>query len=912
MAIKYNNFFKKQFCSFLDFEKNLSLINNDKLKGDIFEEFVKIYFELNKELYQIKNIYLLKEIPIELKRQLKLEKTDYGVDAVAEREDGEFVVFQVKFRSNREGLTHRELSTFVTEGGTAKYKYIISNCYDIPISIKKHENIYPILFDTFQNLDRAFFHSVFELVSKNKTIKLIYFPKKHQIRAIKNITAGLKKSDRGKYISACGTGKTLTAMWVMEELTPKNVLFLVPSLALIKQTLESWSRNTKIKFNYLCVCSDKSVSDIDSENIDIQEIGVPVTTKKEEIIAFIKDNREYTKIIFSTYQSLNEIKNSVNTIDKFEFDIIFFDEAHRTAGIKQESLFNLAVDNDLIKSKKRLFMTATERILNPKLKTKLTEADRIVFSMDDVTKYGPTFERLSFGEAISLGIISDYKVIISAIKDKEISDLITNNNFIKIIQDEKERKTTAINLFKQLMLVRAMAKYNLKKTIVFNADINSSKSFISRWSTNLDLNLELKKELKLNNSELSLEHIDGTMNTGERTKLFNSFENHKIGIISNAKCLTEGVDIPIIDSIYFAAPKTSVIDIVQACGRALRKNGNSKEKIAYIIVPIFYDENKRLNEGYFDNLYYIVQALRDQDERLADYIDKLNFNLAQGKPSTISNKRDSPIEIIISKDIDLNKFKFAINLKIAEHNSKNITEKKYDALTKNKGYLKSGYVRIFKTIGDYKTAGYKSLVDKTINKFNNTDQILNVNQLKIDHNNISHTRRLRLIEQIDKKYKLTKLGKDYYNKSIPFDDVFKKIMLSENNITEYPYITVLKILIKVKTINFLQFLYGIYTLKDETNDSIDNAITTIKELQNFNYNILIAKKENRIKILEQLNKRYEANFNDIDLIMKNTSGNQFRYLGDHLSLFKENIEYNTNEKIISIKSYNNLKEVIKY
>ena len=917
--MKFHEIFtKKKYNCFEELEKEISKLATNKEEGDVFEQFVKLYFLLNRQFFQIKEVFLFSELPYELKKKLRLEKKDYGVDCVIIFNDNKIAGVQVKFRSKRELVTYRELSTFLSESFKTDYKYIVSNSYDIPKAVKKHKNIMTILVNTFEELDTLFFNELFNFVKTQKIKLEKYSPLSHQKRAIDNILKGFKENNRGKYISACGTGKTLTAMWVMENLNVKKTLFLVPSLALIKQTLESWSRNTNKGFKYLCVCSDRTVSsDLDEEDINVSEIGVPVTTNKDEIKEFISSTDDNIKVIFSTYQSINEVAEAVNLINNFEFDLVFFDEAHRTAGIKEESLFNFAVDDNNIKSKKKLFMTATERILTPRIKKKLEEIDRVVFSMDDVDKYGPIFERLSFGEAISKGIISDYKIVISAIEDGDILDLIQNNEFIRVIQDEKERKTTAINLFKQLMLIRAIKNYSIKKTIVFNSNIRSSKDFISDYKNNIDFNKMLIKELDIKESDLFTEHIDGTMNTGERTKIFDSFKKYKIGVISNARCLTEGVDVPIIDSVYFANPRTSVVDIVQASGRALRK-GNQGNKIAYIIVPVILSyKDSNLDESSYEILYYIVQALRDQDERLADYIDDLNFNLAQGKPSNISSKKDDPFAFIVSKKIDINKFMSAISLRIAEHNS-NPLEKKYEIKTYGKGDLKSGYKRIFKTVGDYQIPGYKKTVEETLKNFKNDKQKLNRKELywvkpdgTIDHNNVSHTERLDLISKEGGDFKLTEVGKKLYHNQTTFEVVFRSIMLNKNEIQYYPYKTFLRILLKVGNINFLQFLYGVYTIQDTNESDINNSIKIIRELSKYNYNVLIAKEKNRKQILRLLNKKYGVNFTDEDLIMKTTAGNQFKYLGGHISLFKDEITFNMKEKIISVKDKDKLEKILK-
>jgi len=904
-----------KYKSFEQLEKEICKIQGPKEKGDIFEQFVKAYFLLNKQLYQLKEVYLFNEIPYPTKKILRLEKKDYGVDGILVFTDNKIASFQVKFRNDRGTPTYSELSTFLSESFKSDYKYIISNSYEIPSVVRKHPNIIEILVNTLEVLNSSFFEELYNLCNLKKLIIKKLVPLAHQERAINNIIQGFKSSDRGKYISACGTGKTLTALWVIEKLGYKNILFVVPSLALIKQTLESWSKQTKTGFNYLCVCSDNTVSqdlEVDDEDIPIEEIGVPVTTAPKDIFKFISNGGKIPKIVFSTYQSLAVLSEGVRSKKDFSFDIIICDEAHRTVGIK-DSLFGIALDNHKIRSKRRLFMTATEKMVTPRIKKKLEELNEVVFSMDDIEKYGIVFERLTFGDAIITNIISDYRIVIAAITEKEGYSLIENNRFIKIKNDGVEKHTTAKNLFKQILLTKCIKQYNIKKAIAFHSSIKNSKRFVSDDSSTITLNELLKSTLK-NSNDIFVEHIDGSMSTGERTKIFDFFKVANIAIVSNARCLTEGVDVPIVDAVYFVNPKNSLVDIVQAVGRALRKPDKNKE-IAYIVIPMiipkFKSEDELFEEEEFEYLFYVIQALRDHDNRLADYIDKINLHMAEGGHiKDFSSGGINPIVLSLSKKIDFEKFSNSIHLKIAERNASTIV---YEFLKKKYGKfeLKSGYQRKFKTVGDYQPPGYKDMVLKTINKFKHENQILTKDELIIDHNNFSHTIRLGLLSQEGKNCRLSFIGKQFYNKKITFEEVFKKAMLSKDDINFYPYITSLKVLLSVKEINFLQFLYGLYVIKDNSPNEVKETINRIEELKKYKYNLVIANEKNRKLLLKALNKKYNLNFSDPDLLMKTTAGNQFKYLSGHLLLFKDIILYNQRNKIISIKDLKKLEDLIK-
>src|SRR3989344_448760 len=908
-------FTSRIYNSFEQLESEIAKLDSTYEKGIIFEQFVKAYLTLNAQLYQVKEVFLFSEIPYKLKKQLKLEKKDYGVDGIVVFNSDKIATFQVKFRSKRESVSYRELSTFLSESFKSDYKYVIANTYELTEVTKKHELI-QILLDTLERLDPLFFENLYNFCNSKKLVVKKYNPLPHQQRAISNIIAGLNKYERGKYISACGTGKTLTVLWVIEKMQYKNILFLVPSLALIKQTLEAWSNQTNKGFNYICICSDNTVSrevDLDEEDIRVNEIGVPVTTNEFEITKFLKKSSVLPKIVFSTYQSIDVIIGAINPkISHFMFDIIIFDEAHRTVGIKDGSLFNKAVQQNNIRSSKRLFMTATEKILTPRIKKQLGRYNEIVFSMDDEEKYGHTFEKLDFGEAISNGIISDYKIIIAAIRDKEGFELIKNNTNVKITDDDKdEHYTTAQNLFRQYLLIKCIKEFQLRKIITFHSNIKNSKNFINDSKNGLKLDSLISQELNININDIFVEHIDGTMSTGLRTKIFDEFKSSHIAVVSNARCLTEGVYVPIIDSVYFVNPKNSLIDIVQAVGRALRKDIVGK-KTAYIIVPVvlpdFGVDSFELNEERFESLFYIIQALRDQDNRLAEYIDKINLHLGKGGHITnFSKDTFNPLMIFVYKQIDINNFWHSIALRIAERNA-NPTSYFKTGITYKKKELTSGYVRKFKTIGDYQILGYKSIVNKTIQKFKNVNQVVHKNDLFIDHNNYSHTFRLGLLKEHENKCRLSQFGKNLYLSKKPFEEIFKRVMLSRDEIEFYPYILTLKILMQVKQIDFLQFLYGIYITPDKSKSSISNTVNRINQLKEFKYKLLVANEKNRKEILVELNQRFGVSFTEPDLLMKTTAGNQFKYLAGHLSLFKEIINYNSKEKVISLVDLKKLKK----
>ncbi len=900
--MKVNKLLKEKIQSWKELEKQIELLPNTKQRGDVFEEFVFVYFNLNKTLYQISEIYMGKNIPLKYKRKFELEKNDCGVDGLIIHKDGTVTGYQVKFRTNREKPSYDELAKFWIEAKKTDHHLTIANCYSLSRLCSKHNKHLSILVDEFDALTNEFFKEFYELVNSKPVRKTLFKTFDYQDRMISNTIKGFEKNDRGKLIAACGTGKTFTALKITEAMKTKNVLFLAPSLALIKQTLESWAEQSSVDFSYLCVCSDKTVSDeIDEGDIAISDFNIPVTTSVDHISNYLSHETKGKKVIFSTYQSLDVLTKAMKKTNTFVFDLAIFDEAHRTAGAKNSGLFALGLDNNHIRVKKRLFMTATERLLRPWIVKKAQEYNRVVFSMDDESLYGPIFDRFNFGEAISKDVISDYKIVVAGVKEKEIYDLIKNDKLLVDIKEgTKEYYSYAQNIFRQIMLIKAMQEFPIKKAITFHSTVKNAECFINGISQE---DLSLKKVIQriskdIDPEDFYLDHINGTMSAGERKERLDLFKESSYGVISNARCLTEGIDVPIIDSVYFVNPKSSLIDIVQACGRALRKPFGSKEKTAYFIVPILIPEGKVeseiVNEIDFEMLHNLIQSLRDQDLRLAEWVNQINLQASKGKSYRFSKSSDSPIVLKIPHTIDLEKFEEKLYLKIAEINSEP-TQFTYKTKKYGKKERKSSYQRIFKTLGDYSVDAYKeNLVVPTIQKFNSKNDSLTMDEIKVNHNNVSHTERLGLIEKNGKEYKLTSLGIQLFENNLIFEDVFRRQMLryysaikeDEGKRILFPYRACLKILLDLKSINYIEFVFGLYSMVDYSEESISEAIEEIKFLRQKYPNLEILNEKNREKVLAELNNHFGTNFSLTDIWEKKTTiNNQFIYFRNHLSLF---------------------------
>ncbi len=457
------------------------------------------------------------------------------------------------------------------------------------------------------------------------------------------------RNTRGKLIMPCGTGKSLTAYWITQTLASKATIIAVPSLALIKQSLEDWTKEmliskTTVLPDWCCICSDESTGQLTDDFVtDTYSLGIPTTTNEDEITSFLKRKTPGGKIIFTTYQSADKLAQVSRRL-KFKFDLAILDEAHKTVGAKDKA-FSILLQEDKISISKRLFMTATERIVKG--------AEDEILSMDDDKVYGKVFYKLSFKKAIEDGIITDYKIVTVLVNDNEIEDLIKKNKYVtdqrkQVDEAEAQMLTTAIALKK------AIKEYNLKHTVSFHKSINASKEFQSLYQK-----IDTSKDCP------TVFHISSKLNAGARAELLKDFRNSSNAIITNARCLTEGVDVPAIDCVLFADQKQSVVDIVQASGRALRqytdKNTGVKKEVGYIIIPIVLKEGEGLDDltesSRFKTVTRIVTSLSTQDETIAEELKLIDA----GKIKSGSGK----IQVIgyINKSIKLDLSSFSLKIK---------------------------------------------------------------------------------------------------------------------------------------------------------------------------------------------------------------------------------------------------------
>lgn len=917
--MKYHPVLNQHFKNWDELESQIEALPTTKGRGDAFEDFVFAFFQLKKDFYQIEEHWKYADAPLELKLKLEMNINDCGADGLIRFKDGSIAAYQAKFRTGREKPPYHELAKLWAESRLCDYQYTVANCYSLTDLAKKNKKHLQVLCDEFDNLDEFFFDEFQNLINSKKVVKNFYKPESYQVEMIEAVKSGFETANRGKLIAACGTGKTLTALWITESLDAKNVLFIAPSIALVKQTLEAWANQAKTSFDYICICSDKSVVDgVDEGDLDISEVGIPVSTDIDEIVEKLSKPHKGRRYIFSTYQSLDLISKASKSLN-LSFDFGIFDEAHRTAGTNGSALFSLGLDDSKIKIINRLFMTATERLVRPWIIEKANEFNRTVFSMDDEESYGKTFYRYTFGTAIEHNVISDYKIIVAGVTNNEVFNWIKSNQLlVDVEEDSTEYISGAENVFKQLMLVKAMKAFPIKKCITFHATVKMAKEFINGTSQ-CDFSLKtaiakLWKDVSI--KDVCIDHLNGEMTASERHQRLEIFAKSKYGVVSNARCLTEGIDVPIIDSIYFVNPKNSLIDIVQACGRALRKPRGPIRKTAFFIVPVLIPEDsdknvEAFNKIDFEMIHNLIQSLRDQDQRMEQWIDKINLGLASGGKRGPRLPRDGPIVLDLPKEFNVEDFETSLYLKIADVN-RNPTQAVPKAKPHKKDARKSKVKRVFRTLGDYTVESYKnSLVIPTLAKFTNELDGLTNAELKVDHNNVSHTERLGLIKKdSESNYTLTEIGRKLYRKEVGFEEIFKSQMLKFFELVKideklsplYSYRTVLHALANLGRLNFYEYIFCIYTIKEPTLLAFTEALDGIRYLRENYPNLEALGEKNRVKVLKTLNDQFGTEFQQNDIWTKNTTAvNQWNYMRGHISLFEEIVQYDSKNRVLSLK-----------
>lgn len=466
---------------------------------------------------------------------------------------------------------------------------------------------------------------------------------------------------------ACGTGKTFTSLRIAENETNGNglVLFLVPSIALLGQTLREWTAFANESIKPICICSDSKITkktnkDDDSDSTSIIDLAMPASTDVRNIVKQFRKAKENKQdgmtVVFSTYQSIDVISEAQKAMDNdinAIFDLIICDEAHRTTGVtlsgNDESTFVKVHNNDFIKAKKRLYMTATPRLYSDDSKSKAAQNDALICSMDDINLYGAEIYRIGFGEAVEKDLLTDYKVLILTLSDKDIPKSLQYaiSKGSEISTDDLSKLIGCINaLSKQIVgdedLIKTSDPDPMKRAVAFCQSIkistNITNSFNQVSEEYIDTLGEKRKEEIVS---VASKHIDGSMSAPQRDELLgwlkeDNPDSNECRILTNVRCLSEGVDVPSLDAVLFLSARNSQVDVVQSVGRVMRKAPN--KKYGYIVIPVVVPSDIEPSKALDDNdrfrvVWTVLNALRAHDDRFNATINKIELN--KKKPDQI-------------------------------------------------------------------------------------------------------------------------------------------------------------------------------------------------------------------------------------------------------------------------------------
>jgi len=638
--------------TFSELESRISALPLEKDRGDAFEVFAEGYLA-TQPICQTTEVWPQQTAPSVMLSNLGLPiARDMGTDGLVELKDGRIASYQAKFYSGRPSLNWGTLSTFFAISDRVNHTIIFTNTDSLANTIEDRKNFIAIRGTDLDRLCPEDFSVICAWINGTQISKKRFEPLPHQTKALDDLLSHLQTEDRATVLMACGTGKTLVTLWAAERLQCRNILVLVPSLALIQQTLYHWLAATKWEnLAYLCVCSDPSVIDGGDELIVRKsDLDFEVTTDSEDVERFLSTQYDGVKIVFSTYQSARVVGQAVN--GKRLFEIGIFDEAHKTAGHKDKA-YAFALSDTNLPIAKRLFVTATPRHYNILKRDSDGEA-QLVYSMDNPDLYGRIVHKLPFAEAARKNIICKYKIVISVVTSEMLQKDALAKGHVLIEGDEIHAQQVA----NQIAIAEAVNKYSVAKIITFHKNVKSAKSFSSAESEGVQRHLK----------EFSVFHVNGSMPSGEREKYMREFRVSAKGVVSNAKCLTEGVDVPAVDMVAFLSPKRSTVDIVQATGRAMRKSSN--KEFGYVLVPLYLELKsgetieEAVQQGNFEEVWDVLSALQEQDEVLADIVRQMRET--QGRLGGFDDTRFREVVEILGPSLSLDALRKSITAECVE------------------------------------------------------------------------------------------------------------------------------------------------------------------------------------------------------------------------------------------------------
>ena len=646
-------------------------------QGDLFEALIQSYL-LSDPRYtnSLSEVWLWMEFPF----RDQFGGNDTGIDLVAKTHKGDYWAIQCKFFDENSTISKGDVDSFLstssrtfddergilqrfnerlwvstTNNWSSNAEEVIKN-QEPPVARLNLQNLLDAPVD-WGKINQGLIGK--EVRREKKS------PRPHQVTAIESAKEYFTEHDRGKLIMACGTGKTYTALQIAEETTNNGlVLFLVPSIALLGQTLREWSADARTDINPIAICSDPKITKQRKGNgtssFSVVDLAFPASTDPERILNqldnFKARGSDGMTVVFSTYQSIDVIAEAQKTLMDNgypAFDLIVCDEAHRTTGVsvagQDESAFIKVHDNDFIKAKKRLYMTATPRLFSDEAKSTAAQEDATLCSMDDLELYGEEIYRIGFGKAVEDGLLTDYKVLILTLNDQDVPPGLRNI----IGGDEKEIKTDDLTkivgtinaLSKQFLGDSGNTKENdpgpMKRGVAFCSNIATSKKITETYNlTSEAYRDELPEEIKNKTVVVESQHMDGSMSAPYRDQLLSwlkeDTEENDCRILTNVRVLSEGVDVPSLDSVLFLSARNSQVDVVQSVGRVMRLSPG--KKYGYIVIPVVVPSDVEPEAALNDNerfkvVWTVLNALRAHDDRFNATVNKIDLN--KKKPDNI-------------------------------------------------------------------------------------------------------------------------------------------------------------------------------------------------------------------------------------------------------------------------------------
>jgi predicted helicase len=665
------------FHSILSHFRKYALSERDK--GDKFERLMQAYLQTDPRYAALfTDVWLWNEFPA----RRDFGGKDTGIDLVARTTSGDYWAVQCKCFQESAVMDKPAVDSFLsTSSKNFKDDQLrtVGFAHRLWISTTNHwgENAETTIRNQHPPVTRLGLHDLesaavdwgklAEGLSGEASRAARKTPMPHQITAIAAAHEHFKTSERGKLIMACGTGKTFTSLQIAEKETKGKgvVLFLVPSIALLGQTLREWTADAQHAFNAICICSDANVSrkrakNEDTDGFSVVDLALPASTDVKGILKQFDQIRQAQShpltVVFSTYQSIEVIaeaqsawiEKQKNTENPFGvFDLIICDEAHRTTGVTlkddDESAFVKVHNNDFLRAKKRLYMTATPRLFSDDSKSKADQAEAVLCSMDDESIYGHEIYRIGFGEAVNQGLLSDYKVLILTVSEADmtgpVQKMVADSNH-EINADDASKLIGCINaLSKKILGDEGILKESdpepMRRAVAFCQNIKVSEKTTRTFNETKHAYFEgMTAEAREELVSVNAQHIDGGMNTPTRDEKLSwlkaaSDDARECRILTNVRCLSEGVDVPSLDAVLFLSARNSQVDVVQSVGRVMRRAPGKKYGyiIIPVVVPVDIEPDKALNDNErFKVVWTVLNALRAHDDRFNATVNKIELN----------------------------------------------------------------------------------------------------------------------------------------------------------------------------------------------------------------------------------------------------------------------------------------------